>query len=185
MPGEQAGFAVRPAGEGDMDAVAEIFGHYVTTTVVTLDLDPPSPDQWRARLRAVRADGKPFLVAVVGELLVGFGYLSAWRSKPGYRHTVEDTVYISPRYTGHGYGGRLLAELLAQAAALGARQVIAVVANSGNPASLALHRAAGFTEVGRLREVGYKHGRWVDTALLQRALERPSAGRLQDAAGGT
>jgi phosphinothricin acetyltransferase len=100
----------------------------------------------------------------------GYAYASPWRPKPAYRYTVEDTVYISPGYTGRGLGSALLAGLLAGCAEAGAHQVIAVIADTGSDASAALHRRFGFVPAGRLSEVGRKHGRWIDTVLMQRDL---------------
>jgi L-amino acid N-acyltransferase YncA len=100
----------------------------------------------------------------------GYAYATPWRPKPAYRHTVEDTVYISPAHTGRGLGRALLAALLTGCEQAGARQVIAVIADTGSDASAALHRRLGFTPAGRLRRVGYKHGRWIDTLLMQREL---------------
>jgi L-amino acid N-acyltransferase YncA len=109
-------------------------------------------------------------VAEAGGSVCGFAYASPWRPKPAYRHTVEDTVYLSPGHTGRGIGGALLSGLLARCADAGARQVIAVIADTDSDASAALHRRFGFTEAGRLAAVGRKHGRWIDTLLMQKDL---------------
>ena len=106
-----------------------------------------------------------------GGLVCGFAYASPWRPKSAYRHTVEDTVYLSPGCTGRGIGSALLGKLLAGCAAAGARQVIAVIADTGSDASAALHRRFGFTQAGLLSGVGRKHGRWIDTLLMQKELE--------------
>ena len=100
----------------------------------------------------------------------GYAYASPWRPRPAYRYTVEDTVYISPDRTGRGLGRALLAGLLTGCEQAGARQVIAVIADTGSDASVALHRRFGFEQAGRLRAVGRKHGRWIDTILMQREL---------------
>jgi L-amino acid N-acyltransferase YncA len=115
--------------------------------------------------------GLPFLVAETGGAVTGYAYASPWRPKPAYRHTVEDSVYLAPGQRGRGLGRLLLEALLTGCADAGVRQVIAVIADSGDPASVLLHRACGFTDAGRLTRVGFKHGRWVDTLLMQRALE--------------
>ena len=109
-------------------------------------------------------------MAETGGVACGFAYASPWRPKPAYRHTVEDTVYLSPGHTGRGIGGALLGGLLTGCADAGARQVIAVIADTGSDASAALHRRFGFAEVGRLAGVGRKQGRWIDTVLMQREL---------------
>jgi L-amino acid N-acyltransferase YncA len=162
---------IRGAEADDMPAVAAIFARYVLDTVITFELQPPSVEDWRAKQRELEAAGWPFLVAVVEEELIGYAYVTPWRSKPAYRQTVENTIYLAPEHTGQGHGRVLLAELLAHARTADARQVIAVIADTGSPASVALHRRAGFADVGRLRNVGFKHGQWLDTVLMQSSLD--------------
>ncbi len=164
---------LRTATSADTEAIAEIFAHYVTTSVATFEETPPTAGQWRSRLAELAASGLPVLVAEVDGTVVGYAYASPWRPKPAYRHTVEDTVYLAPGRQGQGLGRLLLDALLEACAAAGVRQVIAVIADTGDPASAALHYRCGFTEAGRLSEVGHKHGRWVDTLLLQRPLNPP------------
>ncbi len=161
---------VRAADGADMAAVAGIYAHYVEHTVVTFELDPPSVDAWRQRLAELNAAGWPFLVGALEERVIGYGYVAPWRSRPAYRHTVEDSVYLDQRCTGRGHGRRLLDQILLAAAANGAREVIAMIADSGSPSSVALHRSVGFTDVGRLQTVGHKHGCWIDVELLQASL---------------
>jgi L-amino acid N-acyltransferase YncA len=163
---------VRPATADDLRAVAEIFAHYVTSSVVTFEEDPPTLTHWRERLEACAERRLPFLVAEdeAEGTVAGYAYASPWRPKPAYRHTAEDSVYLAPAYRGKGLGRLLLDALLAACAPAGVRQVIAVIADTGDPASVALHRACGFTDAGRLRHVGHKHGRWIDTVLWQRAV---------------
>jgi L-amino acid N-acyltransferase YncA len=158
---------IRSAEAEDMPAVATIFARYVLDTVITFELQPPSVEEWREKRRELEAAGWPFLVAVAGEELIGYAYVTPWRSKPAYRHTVENTIYLAPEHTGQGHGRVLLMALLARARAVDARQVIAVIADTGSPASVALHRRAGFEDVGRLRNVGFKHEQWLDTVLMQ------------------
>ncbi len=165
---------VRPAAPADADQVAAIFAHYVATSVATFEEVPPTAADWRRRLGDLAGANLPFLVADESGsrpgTVRGFAYASPWRPKPAYRHTVEDTVYLSPGHTGRGLGSALLGGLLAGCADAGARQVIAVIADTGSDASAALHRRFGFTEAGRLSGVGRKHGRWIDTVLMQRTL---------------
>ncbi|WP_199736532.1 GNAT family N-acetyltransferase [Micromonospora sp. HM5-17] len=161
---------VRPAVPADLDAVAQIYAHYVTTSVVTFDEVAPTVDHWRQRLDDLTGRGLPFLVATVHGDVAGYAYAGPYRPKPAYRHTVEDSIYLAPDRTGLGLGRALLGALLPACAAAGARQMVAVIADSGSDASPALHRRFGFVEVGRLVAVGHKHGRWVDTVLMQRAL---------------
>ncbi len=162
---------VRAAVPADAEQVAAIFAHYVTTSVATFEEVAPTAADWRRRLDDLAGRKLPFLVADAGDGSVcGFAYASPWRPKPAYRHTVEDTVYLSPGHTGRGIGSALLGGLLARCADAGARQVIAVIADTGSDASAALHRRFGFTEAGRLSAVGRKHGRWIDTVLMQHDL---------------
>jgi phosphinothricin acetyltransferase len=173
---------VRAAVPADAEPVAAIFAHYVATSVATFEEVAPTAADWRRRLGELAARNLPFLVAEarVGEagngvggdggFVCGFAYASPWRPKSAYRHTVEDTVYLSPGCTGRGIGSALLGTLLAGCAAAGARQVIAVIADTGSDASAALHRRFGFTQAGLLSGVGRKHGRWIDTLLMQKEL---------------
>jgi len=162
--------AIRAASGRDMDRVAEIYAHYVTSTVVTFDTAPPTAGAWQARLGDLTGRGLPFLVADAGGEVAGYAYASPWKSRPAYRCTVEDSIYLAPGWTGRGLGRRLLDALLDACAAAGVRQVIAVIADSGDGASAGLHGRCGFTEAGRLAAVGHKHGRWLATVLMQRDL---------------
>ena len=182
---------VRAAVPADAGPVAAIFAHYVATSVATFEEIAPTAADWRQRLGELTARNLPFLVAGAaaagdgdgaaaagdrdgvadgGGAVCGFAYASPWRPKSAYRHTVEDTVYLSPSCTGRGIGSALLGSLLAGCAAAGARQVIAVIADTGSDASAALHRRFGFTQAGLLCGVGRKHGRWIDTLLMQKDL---------------
>jgi len=156
---------LRPA---DIPPVSEIFGWYAQHTVVTFEESPRPGQEW-AELSVLLADlGLPFLVAELDGSVAGYAYAGPWRRKPAYRHTVEDSVFVAPALTGRGIGRQLLSELLAACGTAGVRQMIAVIADTGDPASIGLHSAFGFTAAGRLKAVGYKHGRWVDTVLMQR-----------------
>jgi L-amino acid N-acyltransferase YncA len=162
--------AIRPASPDDIDAVSEIYAHHVRTGVATLELTPPDRSEWLRRLRAVTADGLPFLTATLDGDVAGYAYCSPWKTRRAYRHTVEDSVYVAPHAVGRGVGGRLLDALLAECSRSGIREVIAVIVDADGAASLALHRNRGFADAGRLTAVGFKHGRWLDTLLLQRSL---------------
>ena len=172
---------VRDARPADAPAIAAIYAHYVRGSVATFETDPPTAQDWLDKRAELQSQAMPLLVGEDGGVVIGFGYLSRWRAKPAYRHTVEDTVYLDPAHIGRGHGRALLAEVLRRASACGARQVIAVIADTGDGASQALHRSAGFTDAGRLRAVGYKHGRWIDTILMQRTLTATSDQALRRA----
>lgn len=169
-PALAGGGTVRPATPADLTAVAEIFTYYVARTMATFEETPPSLDHWRHRLGELDELGWPFLVADVAGAVAGYAYVAPWRPKPAYRYTAEDSIYLDPGRTGHGLGTALLDALLAGCAGAGIRQVIAVVADTGDPRSVHLHQRFGFTPAGRLTAVGHKHGRWIDTVLLQRTL---------------
>ena len=166
--------AVGPATPADLERVADIFAHYVWNTAVTFEQTPPTVADWRRRLDDLAGLGLPFLVARTGGEVAGYAYAGLWRRQPAYRHTVEDSVYLAAGRTGQGLGRRLLGELLTRCADAGLRQVVAVIADAGadSEASIALHRSFGFTHAGRLVGVGRKHGRLIDTVLLQRDLTR-------------
>jgi phosphinothricin acetyltransferase len=176
---------LRTATATDDAAVADIYGWHVRTGVATFDLEPPPADRWATAIAATSGDGWPFLVAVQADRVVGFAYAGRWRAKPGYRHTVEDTIYLAPTVLGRGIGRALLTRLLDECRAAGARQVLAVIADSGDPASSALHRSLGFRVVGRLERVGTKFGREIDTILMQRSLiaEQPQPNRPPGSSG--
>jgi L-amino acid N-acyltransferase YncA len=165
---------VRAGTADDLATVAEIFAHYVLRSVATFEETPPSVRDWQGKFDAATEHRLPFLVAEADRRVVGYAYASPWRPKPAYRHTVEDSVYLSPDWTGRGLGRLLLAELIARSQRAGARQMVAVIADSGDPASATLHRRLGFADAGRLARVGFKHGRWIDTLLLQRDLTEES-----------
>jgi L-amino acid N-acyltransferase YncA len=163
---------IGPAAPADLERVAGIFAHYVRNTAVTFEETPPTVADWRRRLDDLAGLGLPFLVARAGGEVAGYAYAAPWRRKPAYRHTVEDSVYLATGRTGQGLGRRLLGELLTRCGQAGARQVVAVIADAGadSEASISLHRSFGFAHAGRLTGVGHKHGRWIDTVLMQRDL---------------
>lgn len=176
------GVVVRPAVRGDLKAVADIYAHYVHHTVVTFDETARSVAEWEEQFGDITARGLPFLVAGGSGAVVGFAYARPWRTRPAYRYTVEDSVYLAPDATGRGLGSALLGPLITEAARAGRHRMVAVIADGGGAAcadsgtaSVALHRRFGFTDAGRLTAVGRKHGRWVDTVLMQRPLEPPDA----------
>ncbi|RAG82289.1 GNAT family N-acetyltransferase [Streptacidiphilus pinicola] len=158
---------IRPAEPADLAAVAAIYAHYVRETVATFDETPRTEADWRAKA----ANLAPFLVAELDGEVAGYAYVSAYRPKPAYRHTGEDSIYLAPDRTGLGLGGALLEALLTACQKTELRQLVAVIADTGSDASVALHRRYGFEPAGRLKNVGFKHGRWIDTILLQRALD--------------
>jgi L-amino acid N-acyltransferase YncA len=164
---------VRPVRHADLGQVGEIFGWYAVNSAATFDETPRTYSFWSSHADELAGFGLPFLVAESGGVIVGYAYAGPWRRKAAYRLTVEDSVFVAPGRTGEGIGRVLLAELLTACAEAGLRQVIAVIADTGDAASVGLHRACGFTEAGRLTGVGFKQGRWVDTLLMQRTIANP------------
>jgi phosphinothricin acetyltransferase len=161
---------IRPFRNEDAAEVAAIFSYYVANTVISFETEPRSTDQWRDIARLLADSGWPFLIGIADGRVAGFAFVAPWRTKPAYRHTVESTVYLDPESIGRGYGRALMGGVLAGAAANGARQVVAVISDSGDPSSAKFHAALGFVTVGVLRDVGFKHGRWIDVALMQLSL---------------
>lgn len=163
--------AIRPAAAADVDAITAIYAHHVRHGTGSFETEPPDAAEIRNRWEAIRDAGLPYPVAVdpAGAVL-GFAYAGPYRTRLAYRDTVEDSVYVRHDAGGLGIGRALLADVIAECTALGRRQMVAVVGDSANAASVALHLRLGFRQVGVLRSVGYKHGRWLDTVLLQRSL---------------
>lgn len=161
--------SLRPAVEADVAAIAAIYRHHVAHGAASFELEPPSEGEMLRRWRAIVEGGYPYLAALAAGEVVGYAYASAYRTRPAYRHTVENSVYIRADQHGRGIGRLLLERLIEDCAARGFRQMIAVIGDNA-PASIALHAALGFEHVGRLRAVGFKFGRWCDTTLMQRAL---------------
>jgi L-amino acid N-acyltransferase YncA len=157
---------IRPAVVDDLDAIAAIYDHQVATTVATFDLEPQGPDLWAPRVGSVAA-GDHLLVAEEVGRVVGYAYSSAFRPRPAYLHTRETSVYLADDARGRGVGRALYDDLLERLVADGVHTAVATVALP-NPASDALHRACGYREVGVLREVGRKLGRWVDVRWWQK-----------------
>jgi L-amino acid N-acyltransferase YncA len=163
---------IRPARLDDLEAIATIYAHHVKTGVATFDLTAPDPSEWQRRLDTITAAGLPFLTATRNDRVAGYAYCAPWKTRPAYSQTVEDSIYVAPDAVGCGVGGLLLDALLAECARAGVREVIAVIVDADGAASLALHRNRGFVDAGRLTAVGFKHGKWLDTLLLQRSLPR-------------
>jgi phosphinothricin acetyltransferase len=161
---------IRPATGEDLAAVTAIYARHVRDGTASFELEPPSEEEMRRRHAELRARGYPYLVAEAGGEVLGYAYAGPYRPRLAYRDTVENSVYLRPDAAGRGLGTRLLDALIAACAACGFRQMVAVVGDSANLASIRLHERLGFRSVGVLRSVGYKHGRWLDTVLLQRAL---------------
>jgi len=168
--GAKQGLIVRDATTPDMTAVQTIYAHHVLHGLATFEEVPPSVEELLERRASVLGSGLPYLVAEIDGRLVGYSYATGYRPRAAYRYTVEDSVYVTAGRCGQGIGSALLAALIARCEAGPWRQMLAVIGNSGNAASIALHRRLGFQPVGTLASVGFKLGRWVDSVLMQRSL---------------
>jgi L-amino acid N-acyltransferase YncA len=162
--------AIRPAKMTDIPAITRIYAHAVKTGTASFELEPPDEAEMRRRMQAL-IDGKfPYFAAEIGGAMAGYAYASLYRTRPAYRFTVEDSVYIAPEMQRRGVGKALLEKLIEAATALGYRQMIAVIGDSGQSASIGVHKACGFVPAGNLKNIGWKFGRWLDTPFMQRAL---------------
>lgn len=161
---------VRDAGEADMAAIRAIYAHHVLHGLATFEEVPPAVEEMVARRAAVLAAGLPYLAAELDGRVVGYAYATAYRPRPAYRFSIEDSVYVADGLAGKGIGSALLRELIARCEKGPWRQMLAVIGNSGNEGSIALHRRMGFAHAGTFTSVGFKLGRWVDTVLMQRPL---------------
>lgn len=161
---------VRLATEADMPSVQEIYAYYVSHTTASFEDDAPTVAEMTARFQKVQSKGLPYLVATKGKQVIGYAYAGPYRERSGYRYTVEDSIYVHKDFLGRDVGNALMNELIARCIALGFRQMIAVIGDSTNAASLALHSRHGFFVVGALSSTCFKFGRWVDAVLMQRIL---------------
>jgi phosphinothricin acetyltransferase len=161
---------VRASRPGDMPAITAIYAHHVLHGLASFELLPPDLDEMARRRDDVLARGLPHLVAEADGQLAGYAYAAPYRERPAYRFALEDSVYIHPDYVGRGIGRALLDALIETCTGAGCRQLIAVIGDSGNAASIGLHAACGFVRTGLLPSVGFKFGRWVDSVLMQREI---------------
>lgn len=163
-------FSIRDAEPNDLPAITEIYRESVLNGTATYELDPPDQEEMKTRFETITGRGYPYVVAA-GEdgAILGYAYASAFRTRPAYNWLVEDSIYISPAARGQGIGRALVDELVTRCTALGFRQMVAVIGGS-SPASIGVHRAAGFEMCGTLNATGFKLGQWLDTVFMQIAL---------------
>ena len=164
---------IRDVREEDAEAIAAIYAFHVSNGTASYDLEAPPVDYHRDKIRRISAAGWPFIVAELNGMVGGYAYVTQFRDRAAYRFAAEDSIYVHPGMMRRGVGRELLSALLERSAQSGFKTVIAVIGGA-EPASIALHNALGFEEVGRLRAVGWKHDRWLDSVYMQRDLRRPS-----------
>jgi phosphinothricin acetyltransferase len=161
---------VRACEPADIVAITAIYRDAVLTGRATFEIDPPDAAEMMRRREKLLAANYPYLVAEERGSVVGYAYAGVYRERPAYRSTVENSVYVDPASQGRGIGRTLMSALVEAAGERGFRQMVAVIGDSANLASIRLHEAAGFIHVGILRAVGWKHGVWLDTVYMQRPL---------------
>lgn len=161
---------LRSATLDDIPVITAIYRPAVILGTASFELEAPTEDEMRRRFEAITGSGYPYLVAEIGAVVAGYGYAGAFRPRPAYRFTVENSIYVAPDHQGKGVGKALLARLIEVCTGQGFRQMIAIIGDSGQRASIGLHRSLGFTFSGTAHSVGYKHGRWLDTVMMQRTL---------------
>ena len=165
-------FEIRDATEADLPHIREIYNHYVMNSTVTFDEERMTLAALRHKYKNVTTKKMPFLVAQSpsGQIL-GYAYVYPWKDKAAYRFTVENSIYLGPASTGKGLGHALLGELITRSKAAGLKEIVAVIADKGAEASIAIHKSFGFKEIGHMGKVGFKFGRWLGTVLMQKSLK--------------
>lgn len=161
---------LRNVTNADFEAIRSIYAHWVANGTASFEIEPPSTDEMRKRSDDVAAKRLPYIVAVEGEAVVGYAYANWFRPRPAYRFCVENSIYVHPERHRSGIARLLLAELISRCEQTGARQMIAVIGDSANAASIGLHSSMGFEHIGIIRATGWKFNRWLDTVLMQRTL---------------
>jgi phosphinothricin acetyltransferase len=173
---------IRAAAAADSAEITRIYAHHVRHGRASFEIEPPDQQEMVRRRLELGARGLPWLVLEQDGALLGYAYAGPYRLRPAYRWTCEDSIYLHPEAAGRGHGRRLLTALVAACEARGLRQMVAVIGDSANAGSVALHQALGFRRVGVLESVGRKHGAWVDSVLMQRALGVGATAGLQEEA---
>jgi len=161
---------IRDATPDDIAGIQAVYAHHVLQGLGTFETTPPGVEEMQRRHAQVTADGFPYLVAEDAGRILGFAYANHFRTRTAYRNTVEDSIYVAADAMGRGVGTGLLSALVERCAALGLRQMLAVIGDSGNAGSIGVHRRCGFEHTGVLKAVGRKFDRWVDVVIMQRAL---------------
>jgi L-amino acid N-acyltransferase YncA len=161
---------IRAVAAADVAAITRIYAHAVEHGTASFEIEAPDETEMARRLHALLQNDYPYLVAERAGAIAGYAYAGPYRARPAYRWSVEDSIYVAPDMQRQRIGAQLLTRLIDEAERRGFRQMIAVIGDSAQTASIAVHARAGFAHIGTLRSVGFKHGRWLDTVLMQRAL---------------
>jgi L-amino acid N-acyltransferase YncA len=161
---------IRPATRADMACICEIYAYYVENTVITYEEIVPDVDEMQQRFFDIQSHNMPYLVAEIDGVITGYAYASVYRTRPAYRYCVEHSIYLNQDHQGHGVGSQLMEALINSCLPTGIRQMIAVIGDTTNHASVALHEKFGFTHVGILKDSGFKFNRWIDTIIMQRPI---------------
>jgi L-amino acid N-acyltransferase YncA len=172
---------IRATTPSDLPAVTEIYQHAVLHGTATFELIPPDLAEMTRRFGLMMDGGFPHLVASLDGGVVGYAYASAYRPRPAYRFTVENSIYLQPAIHRRGIGLQLLQRLIAESESRGYRQMIAVIGDSANAGSIGVHAKSGFQMIGTHPNVGFKFGRWLDTVMMQRALGEGASTLPRDA----
>lgn len=165
---------IRDAVEDDFGAITAIYAHNVLHGTGTFALEPPSQDEMLASFRTIKGMGLPYILAEEDGRIAGYAYASPFRTRPGYRYGIEDSIYLAPEAVGRGLGKALLNRLIELCTARGLYTMIAVIGDGENGASIGVHRACGFTVTGTLPRAGFKFGRWLDVVFMTRELLPPA-----------
>jgi L-amino acid N-acyltransferase YncA len=161
---------IRPAGPADIAAITRIYADAVVHGTATFEIEAPDEAEMARRRQELVTSDYPYLVAEREGTVAGYAYAGPYRARPAYKWTVENSIYVAPQFHRRGIGTLLLARLIAESESRGFRQMIAVIGDSAQIASIAVHEAAGFALIGTMRSVGFKHGKWLNTVLMQRPL---------------
>ena len=162
--------SIRPAGPSDIPAITRIYADAVRHGTASFEIEPPDEAEMARRMAALLTKSYPYLVAEGEGAMAGYAYAGPYRDRRAYDWCIEDTVYVAPEFHRKGIGGLLLTRLIAESERRGFRQMLGVIGDSANTASVAVHAAVGFHLIGTFQSIGFKHGRWLDTVLMQRPL---------------
>jgi L-amino acid N-acyltransferase YncA len=161
------GYSIRPAAVADLAAITAIYAGAVRHGTATFEIEPPDEAEMRRRFDVLSGGGFPYFVAEEAGAVIGYAYAGTYRPRPAYRFVVEDSIYLAAEARGRGIGKALLNVLIEDSTRRGFRQMIAVIGDSANAASIGLHAACGFAMSGTFYAVGWKFGRWLDSVQMQ------------------